>query len=177
MYWLLIGLGFPLPTLFTIGLYVSPWVDYYSKAFPLLYLLLHSSCFFFFFFFEHGPSLTVISQDEFIIHFSSRSNTNPYLSWRHHCYWSPFTPWLYKQSLAPGRFHRVHTNPNLFLHLDSYFCNFLPLDMRHHIMILLLLPLLLQSKPHSNTLPIIHPSPNLAYLFRTLNLIHHLLNT
>ena len=133
--------------------------------------------FFFFFFFEHGLSLTVISQDEFIIHFSSRSNTNPYLSWRHHCYWSPFTPWLYKQSLAPGRFHRVHTNPNLFLHLDSYFCNFLPLDMRHHIMILLLLPLLLQSKPHSNTLPIIHPSPNLAYLFRTLNLIHHLLNT
>ena len=49
--------------------------------------------------------------------------------------------------------------------------------MRHHSMILLLLPLLLQSKPHSNTLPITHPSPNLAYLFRTLILTHNLLNT
>ena len=44
-------------------------------------------------------------------------------------------------------------------------------------MILLLLPLLLQSKLHINTLPITHPAPNLAYLFRTLNLTHCLLNT
>ena len=130
-------------TLFAIGLYVSPWVDYYSKAFPLLYLPLHSSSSSSSsYFLERGPPLTVISLDEFIIHFSSHSNTNPYFSWRHHCYWSPFTPWLYKQSFAPGRFHRVHTNPNLFLHLDSYFYNFLPLDVRHRIMILLLLPLL-----------------------------------
>ena len=110
-------------------------------------------------------------------HFPSHSNTSPYLSWKHHCYWSPFTPWLYNWSLAPGRFHRVHTNPNWFLHLDSYFYHFLPLDMSHHIMTLLLLPLLLQSKLHINTLPITHPAPNLAYLFRTLNLTHHLLNT
>ena len=31
---------------------VSPWVDYHSKAFPLFYLLLHSSCFL-----GHGPLL------------------------------------------------------------------------------------------------------------------------
>ena len=151
---------------------VSLWVDYHSKAFPLFYLLLHSSCFG-----GHGPAFTVISLDEFIIYFPSHSNTSPYLSWKHHCYWSPFTPWLYNWSLAPGRFHRVHTNPNWFLHLDSYFYHFLPLDMSHHIMTLLLLPLLLQSKLHINTLPITHPAPNLAYLFRTLNLTHHLLNT
>ena len=48
MYWLIIGLGFSLLTLFTIGLYSvsTPWVDYYSKVFPLFYLLLHSSCVF-----------------------------------------------------------------------------------------------------------------------------------
>ena len=174
MYWLLIGLGFPLLTLFTIGLYsVSPpeWTIIQKLSLCFTYfsiVLVFLGC---------GPTPTVISLDEFIIYFPSHSNTSPYLSWKHHCYWSPFTPWLYNWSLAPGRFHRVHTNPNLFLHLDSYFCNFLPLDMRHHIMILLLLPLLLQSKPHNNTLPITHPSPNLAYLFRTLNLIHRLLNT
>ena len=66
------------------------------------------------------------------------------------------------------RFHRVHTNPKLFLHLDSYFYHFLPLDMRCYIMILLLISLLLQFKLHINTLPITHPAPNLAYLFRTL---------
>ena len=120
---------------------VSLWMDYHSKAFPLLYLLLHSSCFL-----GHGPPLTVISLDEFIIHFPSHSNTSPYLSWKHHCYWSPLIPWLYNWSLAPGRFHRVHTNPNWFVHLDSYFYQFLPWDMRHHIIILLLLLLLLQSK-------------------------------
>ena len=42
---------------------------------------------------------------------------------------------------------------------------------------ILLLPLLLQSKLHINTLPITHPAPNLAYLFRTLNLTHPLLST
>ena len=119
----------------------------------------------------------MISLDEFIIHFPSNSNTSPYLSWRHHCYWSPLSPWLYNQSLAPGRFHRVHTNPNWFLHLDSYFYHFLSLDMRCHIMISLLLPLLLQWELHINTLLITHPAPNLAYLFRTLNLTHHLLST
>ena len=49
--------------------------------------------------------------------------------------------------------------------------------MRHRIVISLLLPLLLQSKLHINILPITHPAPNLAYLFRTLNLTHNLLNT
>ena len=89
MYWLLIGLGFPLLTLFTIGLYsVSPeWTIRHSKVFPLFYLLLHSSCFG-----GHGPPFTVISLDDFIIYFPSHSNTSPYLSWKHHCYWSPFTP-------------------------------------------------------------------------------------
>ena len=95
---------------------VSLWVDYHSKVFPLSYLLLHSS-----YFWEHGPHLTAISLDEFIIHFPSHSNISPYLSWKHHCYSSPFTPWLYYRSLTPGRFHRVHTNPDLFLHLDSCF--------------------------------------------------------
>ena len=137
MYWLIIGLGFSLLTLFTIGLYsVSPeWTIRHSKVFPLFYLLLHSSCFL-----GHGPTLTVINLDEFIIHFPSHSNTSPYLSWKHHCYWSPFTPWLYNRFLAPGRFHRAHTKPNLFLYLDSYSYHFLPLDMRYHIMILLFTP-------------------------------------
>ena len=53
--------------------------------------------------------------------------------------------------------------------------------MRHttwcHTMILLLLLFLLQPKLHIHTLPISHPASNLAYLFRTLNLTHHLLNT
>ena len=49
--------------------------------------------------------------------------------------------------------------------------------MRLHIMILLLLSLLLQFKLHINTLPITRPVPNLAYLFRTLNLTHCLHNT
>ena len=120
---------------------VSLWMDYHSKALPLFCLLLHSYCFG-----GRGSPFTVISLDEFIIHFPSYSNTSPYLSWKHHCCWSSPTPWLYNRSLAPGRFHRVHTNPNWFLHLDSYFYQFLPLDMRHHIMILLLLLLLLQSK-------------------------------
>ena len=75
-------------------------------------------------------------------------NTSPSLSWKHHYYWSLFTPWLYNRSLSPGRFHRVHTNPDLFLHLDSYFYHFLPLDMRLHIMILLLLSLLLLQTSH-----------------------------
>ena len=44
-------------------------------------------------------------------------------------------------------------------------------------MILLVLSLLLQFKLHINTLLITHPAPNLAYIFRTLNLTHHLLNT
>ena len=61
--------------------------------------------------------------------------------------------------------------------MDSYFYHLLPLDVRHHIMILLLLSLLLQFKLHINTLPITHPVPSLAYLFRTLNLTHHLLDT
>ena len=104
-------------------------------------------------------------------------NTSPSLSWKHHCYWSPFTPWLYNRSLSPWRFHRVHTNPAWFLHLDSYLYLFLPLDMRHHIMFSLLIHLLLQSKHHINSLPITHPVPNLAYLFRTLNLPHPLLST
>ena len=135
MHWLLIGLGFPLLTLFTIGLHsVSPSEWTIIQKFSLFYLLLHSSHFW-----GHGPPLTVISLGEFIILFPSRSNTSPYLFWKHHCYWSPFTPWLYNRSLTPGRFHRVHTNPDLFLHLDSYFYHFLPLDMRHHLMILLLL--------------------------------------
>ena len=152
---------------------VSLWMDYHSKAFPLFYLLLHSSCLG-----GHGPPLTVISLDEFIIHFPSHSNTSPYLFWKHHCYWSLLTPWLYNSYLAPGRlFRRVHTNPNWCLHLDSYFYHLLPLDVRHHIMILLLLSLLLQSKLHTNILPITHPAPKLAYLFRTLNLTHHLLST
>ena len=151
---------------------VSLWVDYHSEVFPLSYLLLHSS-----YFLEHGPPLTVLSLDEFIIRFPSHSNTSPYLSWKHHCYWSPFTPWLYNRSLTPWRFHKVHTNPDLFLHLDSYFYHFLPLDMRLHIMILLVLSLLLQFKLHINTLLITHPAPNLAYIFRTLNLMHRLHNT
>ena len=74
MYWFLIGLGFPLLTLFTIGLYsVSPpeWTIN-SKAFPLFHLLLYSSCFG-----GHGLPLTVISLDEFIIYFPSHSNTSP----------------------------------------------------------------------------------------------------
>ena len=119
--------------------------------------VLHSSCFL-----GYGSLLTVISLDEFIIHFPSHSNTSPYLSWKHYCYWSPFTPWHHKQFLSSGRFHRVHTNPNWFLHLDSYFYHFLPLDMGCHIMISLLPPFLLQSKLHINTLPITHPAPNLA---------------
>ena len=41
----------------------------------------------------------------------------------------------------------------------------------------LLIHLLLQSKHHINSLPITHPVPNLAYLFRTLNLTRHLLDT
>ena len=49
--------------------------------------------------------------------------------------------------------------------------------MTRHIIILLLLPLLLQSKLHINTFPITHPAPNLAYLFRTLYLTHGLLST
>ena len=40
-----------------------------------------------------------------------------------------------------------------------------------------LICLLLQSKSHINTLPITHCVPNLAYLFRTLNLTHRLLST
>ena len=143
MYWLLIGLGFPLLTLFTVRL---------DSVLPLEWTIIQklSLCFACFsmglVFFGRGPPLTVISLDEFIIHFPSHSNTSPYLSWKHHCYWSPLIPWLYNWSLAPGRFHRVHTNPNWFVHLDSYFYQFLPWDMRHHIIILLLLLLLLQSK-------------------------------
>ena len=86
MYWLLIGLGFPLLTLFTIRLYsVSlPEWTINSKVFPLFYLLLYSSCFFFL---RGGdPLLTVISLAEFIIYSPSHSNTSPYLSWKHHCY-------------------------------------------------------------------------------------------
>jgi len=130
---------------------VSPWVDYHSKAFPLFYLLLHSSCFL-----GCGPPLTVIILNEFIIYFPSHGNTNTYLSWKHHCYWSPLTLWLYNRSLASGKLHRVHINPNWCLHLDSYFYHFLPLDMRRHITswFLFLLSLLLQSKLHINTLPI-----------------------
>ena len=44
-------------------------------------------------------------------------------------------------------------------------------------MFLFLICLLLQSKSHINTLPITHHVPNLAYLFRTLNLTHPLLST
>ena len=83
MYWLLIGLGFPLLTLFTIRLYsVSPpeWTIN-SKAFPLFFLLLYCYCFG-----GRGPLLTVISLAEFIIYSPSHSNTSPYLSWKHHCY-------------------------------------------------------------------------------------------
>ena len=47
--------------------------------------------------------------------------------------------------------------------------------MRDHIMILLLLPLLLQSRLHVNTLLISQPVTNLAYLLK--NLTHQLLNT
>ena len=107
---------------------VSPWVDYHSKAFPLFYLLLHSSCFW-----GCGPPLTMIILNEFIIYFPSHGNTNTYLSWKHHCYWSPLTLWLFNRSLASGKLHRVHINPNWCLHLDSYFYHFLPLDMRRHI--------------------------------------------
>ena len=53
--------------------------------------VLHSSCFL-----GHGPLFTVISLDEFIIHFPSHSKTSPYLSWKHYSYWSPFTPWHHK---------------------------------------------------------------------------------
>ena len=101
---------------------VSAWVEYHSKACPLLYLFLHSSCYF-----GCGPALTVISLDEFIFPFPPHNNTNPYLSWKYHWHWTPLTPWLYNWSLSPGIFH---TNPNWFLHLDSCFYNFLPLDMR-----------------------------------------------
>ena len=38
-------------------------------------------------------------------------------------------------------------------------------------------PTLWSSLAHINTLPITHPAPNLAYLFRTLNLTHSLLST
>ena len=91
--------------------------------------------------------------------------------------------WLYNWFLAPGRFHRVHTNPNLLLHMDSYFYHSLPLDMRCHIMILLLFPLLLQLFYsyslffHINTIPISQPVPKHAYLFKTVNLTHQLLNS
>ena len=150
MYWLLIGPGFLLLTLFETGHYsVSPleWTIIQKLSLCFTYfsiVLVFLGC---------GPTPTMISLDEFIIYFPSHNNTSPYFFWKHHCYWSPRTPWLYNRSLALGRFHRVHTNPNLFLHLDSYFYHFLPLDMRHHIMILLLLSLFLQSKLHINTLP------------------------
>jgi len=147
MYWLLIGLGFPLLTLFTVGVYsVSPpeWtiIQKLSLCFTCFSMVLV--------FCGRGPPLTVINLDEFIIHSPSLSNSSPYLSWKYHCYWSPLTPWLYNWSLAPGRFHWVHTNPNWFLHLNFYFYHFLPLDTSHHIMILLLLPLLLQFKLHTS---------------------------
>ena len=83
MYWLLIGMGFPLLTLFTIGLYsVSPpeWTITQKLSPCFTYFIVLGS------FRGCGPSLTVINLDEFIIHFPSHSNTSHYLSWKHQCY-------------------------------------------------------------------------------------------
>ena len=82
MYSLLIGLGFPLLTLFTIGLYSgSPSertiIQKLSLCFTYFSIVLV--------FFWCGPPPTVISLDEFIIHFPSHSNTSSYLSWKY-CY-------------------------------------------------------------------------------------------
>ena len=61
--------------------------------------------------------------------------------------------------------------------LFFFFYHFLPINIRCHIMILFLLPLLLQSRLHINTISISQPVPNHAYLFKTLHLTHQLLNT
>ena len=122
------------------------------------YLQKFSLCFTYFsivlVFWGDGPPLTVISLDEFIIHFTTNSNTSPYLPGNTTVTDLPLLLDFISDILAAGIFHRVHTNPNLLLHLDSYFYHFLPIDIRCHITILFLLPLLLQSKLHINTLPI-----------------------
>ena len=145
-----------------------------SKAFPLFYLFLHSSCFL-----GDGPPLTVISLDEFIIHFPTNNNTSPYLPGNTTVTDLPLLLDFISDIWLQGYFIEF-TPTQIYFYtwiLFFFFYHFLPINIRCHIMILFLLPLLLQSRLHINTISISQPVPNHAYLFKTLHLTHQLLNT
>ena len=115
-----------------------------------------------------------VNLNELIAHFSTCNITKPHFFTKSHNHWSFHTSWFYYWPMVTGRLNRLYTCPNLLLYLGPYPPHLLPLNTSHHTMVLISFSFLLYIQ---HALPNSHPTPDLTFLFKTLNLIYHLHNT